>query len=710
MHVAKRAASPFGHTAILIGIILLGAVLRLVALGHQSLWGDEINVAVAATGSIGEVLEGARSHVSAPPLDYVVVHYLSILLGRSEFALRLGAAAWGILSIPLIYLLGERIAGRPVGLLAALLLATSPLHIAYSRESKFYAALVFFALLSNVAFLRAVRRNGRRDWLLHCLSGSVGVYFHPFVAVVIGCQGAYLLLGWLREYARGCRRRASVPSELARYLLSAGLTAICLVPWLVWDIAQQKPVGEFHTAFDFTLLLNSLLAFGLKSRWPALLLVVLVACGAVIGPRRLRARFVGLLVLDLLAVGLVVLLDNLQSYWFDPKQALFALPAYLTLAALGLAALYDWAAGLSTKLGLARMAAPVLMILAAGALALLGTSSAVKAWGREQQDWRGVGAYLAQNVRGGDLVVQTWLLQPNSLGWYFRASDRNVVAMKADGLRLGPLDKLNVKGDVWWVLVHSGRKEWLRKQVGEEFDIVSFAWLAVLHKEGVTSAEEALDATVTLLELQGELSPAESNRYLSLAHNLLRAGQADMAGFYMERGNRQLADGDWQAAAASFERALVCRPDWAMALTKLGNAYRSLGQTSEAEASYLRSIEVDPRYVGAYINLGGIREIQGQGEAALELYQEALEVAPDSPWANSVLGSLLLKLGDPQQGFMHLQRAVEMEPANVIWLLALADGYRQRDMDSQAASIYKQILALDPGNRRATEALRLLRP
>ena len=80
-------------------ILLLGTALRLYRLGRPSLWGDEINVAVASMGSIRQVLEGARSHVSAPPLPYLIVHLLATYAGTSEFSLCFGAAVWGILSI-----------------------------------------------------------------------------------------------------------------------------------------------------------------------------------------------------------------------------------------------------------------------------------------------------------------------------------------------------------------------------------------------------------------------------------------------------------------------------------------------------------------------------------------------------------------------------------------------------------------------------------
>jgi len=198
-------------------ILVLGTALRFYRLDHASLWGDEINVAVVSLGSIRQALEGARSHESAPPLDYLVVRFLARCAGTSEFSLRFGAVAWGILSIALSFQLGRRLAGAWVGIGSALLLAVSPFHIWYSREAKFYAALVFFSLLSNLVFLLASHRPRARNWLLHCLVNCVGIYFHAFIAVVVGCQGVYLPYRWALQLVRTRARHGASPLGLLPY-------------------------------------------------------------------------------------------------------------------------------------------------------------------------------------------------------------------------------------------------------------------------------------------------------------------------------------------------------------------------------------------------------------------------------------------------------------------------------------------------------------
>jgi Flp pilus assembly protein TadD len=190
----------------------------------------------------------------------------------------------------------------------------------------------------------------------------------------------------------------------------------------------------------------------------------------------------------------------------------------------------------------------------------------------------------------------------------------------------------------------------------------------------------------------------------------LGSGSWEQAQVLVARGNEQMAQGAWELAAESYRLAVAEWPDWGLAHTKLGNAYRNLGRMEEAEASYLRSMEVEPGYVGAYINLGGIYEQQGRDQEALEMLQTAVDMAPDSAWAHSALGSVCFKMGDSVAALAHLERAVELEPENVTWLLFLADCYLGLGRHPEAVAAYQRVLDLDPGNQRATNALEELEP
>jgi tetratricopeptide (TPR) repeat protein len=349
-------------------------------------------------------------------------------------------------------------------------------------------------------------------------------------------------------------------------------------------------------------------------------------------------------------------------------------------------------------------------VLAVGLLGVPSIPALHQVYDTERQDWRGVAGYLKRSAQPGDLVIQVWLLQPNSLAWYLPSGDKTLEVIQANELRTKGIE-WTADRQLWWVFVHDGQSHALIEEVGKTFQVAVFPWLAVLHKRsGLESPEQALDATVNLVQLQGRLGPADSSAYRALADDLLRTGGFDQARFYADRGVSQSAQGSWNDAVESFQRALRCWPDWGLAHTKLGNVYRNLGRLDDAEQAYRRSIQVEPSYVGAYLNLGSIYEEQGRAEKALTLYQEAVEVAVDSAWAHSTLGSAYLARGNSSDALAQLERAVELEPEGITWLLALASAYRELGRYDEAVATYRQVLTQDPGNANAVDALRALEP
>src|SRR5689334_19068169 len=115
-----------------LGIILIAAFLRLTGLQAPSLWFDEIgHLSVAQQPTLSAIVAGTRAHAAAMPLDYIGQHYFLLLVGTSDGATRLWPALWGILSVPLVYVLGRALLPGRGALLAAFAWATSPWPIFY---------------------------------------------------------------------------------------------------------------------------------------------------------------------------------------------------------------------------------------------------------------------------------------------------------------------------------------------------------------------------------------------------------------------------------------------------------------------------------------------------------------------------------------------------------------------------------------------------
>lgn len=156
------------------GIVVLGALLRIAVFAEQRpLWLDEAMVAlnVGRRSYLG-LLEPLGYDQVAPAFYLWVVKTATVLLGMNELALRLPALLAGLALPWIVWLLGRRLGGDVGGLIAALLVACSPVLVGYANEVKPYGvdALVTAALL-----LLAHRTIFNRDARNRLMLGAGGV-------------------------------------------------------------------------------------------------------------------------------------------------------------------------------------------------------------------------------------------------------------------------------------------------------------------------------------------------------------------------------------------------------------------------------------------------------------------------------------------------------------------------------------------------------
>jgi len=175
-----------GWLPILILLMLITAAvgLRVYQL-NAGLWLDEILTYVNyARLPVGEIITSYDSENQ---------HFLYSLLAKltfqifkeSNWALRLPAVIFGILSIPSVYFLGREVSNRREALLAAGLLTFSYHHVWFSQNARGYSGLLFWSILSSWLLLVAIRKNTLSSWVLYAITASLGVYTHLTMGFMI---------------------------------------------------------------------------------------------------------------------------------------------------------------------------------------------------------------------------------------------------------------------------------------------------------------------------------------------------------------------------------------------------------------------------------------------------------------------------------------------------------------------------------------------
>lgn len=168
-----------------VGLVLLllmaaGAVIRIFPV--RSVWLDEAISVDQARMPYGVMIHQLAAGDLHPPL-WATVLWLDVrLFGYGPPALRVPSIIVGTLCIPLIYLLARELYDKRAGLLAALLITVSPLAVWYSGEARMYGLYLFWSVVALLGQARAIRRGGRRDWLLF-VAGSVGLLYTQYFSV-----------------------------------------------------------------------------------------------------------------------------------------------------------------------------------------------------------------------------------------------------------------------------------------------------------------------------------------------------------------------------------------------------------------------------------------------------------------------------------------------------------------------------------------------
>lgn len=107
---------------------------------------------------------GGSVTVDKPPLGLMIETVSALILGVSGFSTVLPNILAGILSVPLLYHLVKKHFGTVAGIVAALVLAVTPVVYAVDRNNTQDGLLTFFLLLAAWGFVKAVE-SGRARWL-----------------------------------------------------------------------------------------------------------------------------------------------------------------------------------------------------------------------------------------------------------------------------------------------------------------------------------------------------------------------------------------------------------------------------------------------------------------------------------------------------------------------------------------------------------------
>jgi 4-amino-4-deoxy-L-arabinose transferase-like glycosyltransferase len=364
----------------LVGLVLIGALLRFVTLSTQSYWFDEAQAAHELSLSFGAMVSSMISHESNPPLYFVLGWLWAKVFGTGAFGLRSLSAVAGTAVIVITYLCGRELVSTRAGLVAAALATVSPFMIWYSQEAREYMLLAAFCGASVLFFARALKRPSRRELGLWALFSALAILTHSFAGFLIAPEAAALLYV-LRSRASAVAVAAVAIVQAALLPLILGHASNSLLSFITSTPLHIR-IEQVPVAFGFgALYQTSLVNYGLLGAAAlAAALILLVVAGAPPDQLRGAAIAAGLAAVVLVA-PLLLALAGVDYYIY---RAL--MPAWIPLAVV---------------IGAACTAPRLRLPGAALAVVLLGSFiwAQVKIQSDTQYqraDWRGVTAALGR--------------------------------------------------------------------------------------------------------------------------------------------------------------------------------------------------------------------------------------------------------------------------------------------------------------------------
>lgn len=154
---------------------------------------DETLALFVGRDSLPGVVEHVTRDRGGAPLHFLVawaVAHLGLGLG----GLRVASAMFALGSLPLVALLGRRLAGPSVALVATALFASSWLFLFHGVYGRMYSLFLFCSLACTLALLKALERGGRGRWALWILAALLTVATHPYGILLLGGQAAFVLV------------------------------------------------------------------------------------------------------------------------------------------------------------------------------------------------------------------------------------------------------------------------------------------------------------------------------------------------------------------------------------------------------------------------------------------------------------------------------------------------------------------------------------
>ena len=422
-------------TVALLLMIALGAVVRLINLGYPSLWVDEYDHLYAAKNLLETgrpTLPSGVPYTRAFPFTLLVAVSFRFL-GISEFSARLPSVVFGLLLIPLGFLLGRFFYNKWAGLVTAFLITFLPQTVGWSRACRMYTLFAVLYVLVVLCFYKGFEPNSddtqpgadppeqgcpkrprtvRPGWLLLCGLLLALTCYVQMLGALFGIVVVSYCLAMTAVIARRKGLRAAAATKYAAALGAIVLGALLVLATTsalqrMWAVANECPPYALWKARMYSYYLPYLFGTRLDKL-------------AILGAFALAFRGKSGLYL-LCALIPPLLFHSFALRWKAERYIFYLAPIFRVLVAVGVLVVGYWvvqtAMTVAQRLGASSRVRSASGWVTGISLVALVLASYSSLWqgamvSREyhgvtvpHNDWRGAGRYVRARMHPSDAVA-----------------------------------------------------------------------------------------------------------------------------------------------------------------------------------------------------------------------------------------------------------------------------------------------------------------
>ncbi|MDZ4764993.1 MAG: glycosyltransferase family 39 protein [Chloroflexota bacterium] len=441
-------------------IILIGFFLRIYNINRFPLRGDEAFTVIHwMREPFAQTLANISTVDPQPPLAYAIYRLWSLIVGSQEWIVRYLPALLNLIGVPVLYVLGKRLADRRIGLAAALLWAIHPFQIWHAQDARNYGIWGALSPLALWLALRALDSVRWRDWMLYVVVALVACYVYYLELFPLAALNVYVFWTY--------RRNRHV---LFRWIASQSVIAVGLAFWflqgrLLYGSGYGGTAGSFELSLIFAWFIPTLIV-GDMLLFQGMILLLLVVIGICLFvwfnvSRKSPILLLLLIILPLLFLAIV----SLRLSVFTPRYVLSVSVAFVLMLSILVSTKFRSFRGIRLLLfcSVVMMSVGSLIIY----FGVVGNDYT------KSPDWRALAEYLRVRTRPNDIIIQTaadeaftfYFDEYNVLGEHLRLPANPY--QSADEIRALLQERLNMSASYW--LVALPPPSWVNGAVSREW-------------------------------------------------------------------------------------------------------------------------------------------------------------------------------------------------------------------------------------------------